>query len=43
MAYLAEENGLLWDRPGHKRISRIAAQKRRLRVAGNEADRDLLQ
>jgi len=43
MAYLAEENSLLWDRPGHKRISRSVAQKRRLRVAGNEADRDLLQ
>ncbi len=43
MAYLAEENGILREQLGHKRIIRNVAQKRRLGVAGNEADRDLLQ
>jgi hypothetical protein len=42
-AYLAEENGLLRERFGHKRIIRNVARKRGLRVAGNEAGRDLLQ
>lgn len=43
MAYLAEENGILREQLGHKRIIRNVAQKHRLGVAGNEADRDLLQ